>query len=249
MIVGRLGRSERSTPDRKQIWLGRYLAPQSYSGSPSFDDWTGGIKYEWFKNNELGCCTITGIAHIIQQRCALIGEKCKITDDDIVRAYARVTGYDGTPATDNGGQMCNALKYAQKYGIGPYKIGPYIRVNVHDLKELRAALHGFGSVYIGGDLPRRFAEQGTNWHIPKQTDARDRPRSAGGHAWMLTGYDQLRWWSMPWIEAVEFPIDWGLTYLDEGYVFLDDLWATKTRVAPNGFDYDRLMHDMQRLAA
>lgn len=248
-MIGRLGRSQRSTPDRKQLWLGRYVAPALYSAAPPFDDWTGSIRYSWFKNNELGCCTITAIAHIIEQRCALIGEKCKITDDDIVRAYARVTGYDGTPATDNGGQMRDALKYAQKYGIGGHKIGPYMAINVSDPNELRAALHSFGSVYIGGDLPKRITEQGNTWAIPKQTDARDRPRSLGGHAWMLSGYDAIGWWSMPWVSVTAFPDDWALTYLDEGYVFFDDLWATRTRVAPNGFDYDRLQHDMRQLAA
>lgn len=249
MKIGRLGRTGRSPMDRRQLWLGRYLAPEMYSAPPPFDDWSGSIRYRPFMNDQLGCCTITALAHIIQQRCALRGIVCTITDADIVDAYKLATGYDGTPATDRGGQMYSALRVAQKHGIGGHKLGPYLALNMRDGDELRAALHSFGSIYVGGNLPRRISDQGTEWFIPQIPGEADRPSSLGGHAWALTGFDHVGWWSVPWTDIVGFRNDWQDTYTDEGYVFFDDLWARRDLVAPNGFDYDRLMHDFAALAA
>jgi hypothetical protein len=246
--LGRCGRVETPEHNRGALWLGRYLAPDAYDRSPPFQDWTGDVPYAWWENNHLADCTIAALAKIIEQRCRLIGEKCRLTVDDVRTAYSKATGWDPRdPSSDRGGQMRDALKVAMTNGIGPYKIDAYARVNVRDPIELRAALYAFGSVYVGADLPRRITEQRDGWFIPSSTDARDRARSYGGHAFPIFGAEYGILHAVPWISRVLFDNRWSNAYVDEGYVLLDRLWVTQQRVAPNGFDFERLSRDLKAI--
>lgn len=247
--IGKLGRSGRSPHERGAFWLGQFALPQFYDAPPPFDDWTGSIEYNMFGNDRLQNCTSVGLANMFQQRCALIGEKCTITVEQVVDHYSRATGYRaGEPHTDQGGQNRDALKECRDGGLGAYgRDLIWMRVNVHDQVELRAAVHAFGSVYIGADLPKRIAEQGDTWFVPTKRDARDIVRSLGGHAWILTGYERDRWHSVSWRRRIVFDDFWCSTHVDEGFVVIDRTWVTKARAAPNGFDLDRLVHNMLRL--
>ena len=245
---GQLGRTKRSTPTRGDLWLSRYLIPQFYDAPPPFDDWHGSVDYQWFGNDKLRNCTSVMIAHMLQQRCALIGEKCTLTLEQVIDHYSRATGYrPGESHTDTGGQNDDALKEARTNGIGDYKTEANLRVNVHDLVELKASLHSFGSVLVGANLPQRVFEQGDDWFVPVKRDARDVIGSAGGHAFLLTGYEKGWWYALPWRKRVRFPDHWLLSHIDEGSIVIDKRWVTKTRAAPNGFDLARLIHDFQAI--
>ncbi len=248
----KLGRSRKSRYDRRTPWLSRYLDARAYDAPPPHDDWTGPTSaYTYLGNDRVGNCTYAALGHMFQQRSALIGMSCRLTEGHVIDAYKAGTGYDGSPETDNGGQMIDALIRAKHVGIGPYKIEAFARVNVHDDVEMKAALHAFGCVYVGASLPRRIRSQGASWYLPPadQRTEDDVVDSLGGHAFLYTGQQRGSWIAMPWVEKTRIDDPWSDLQVDEGWVALCPLWSSAMRVAPNGFDYQRLLRDLSAIGA
>jgi hypothetical protein len=256
MRIGKTGRSERSRFDRRTLWFGRYATPPGYTAPPPLDDWTGPIAtYTFLGNDRVGCCTRTCYGHIVQQRCALLGVKCDLTADDVLKAYQNGTGWDGVPGSesDRGDQILNALVQLRHVGFrdGQYKIRQFGRVNHDDPIEMRAALHLFGSLIVGANLPKAIIRQGTRWDVnpPGQRQPDEAPGSAGGHAFIITAHQHGRWSGVPWIDKVDLTYAWEDLYIDEAWFVVDDLWVTRTRNAPSGFDYERLEADVAAITA
>ena len=250
--VGKLGQKA-SDKDRRTLWYGRYTSGPAYSAPPPLDDWTGDPKtYTWLGNDSVGCCTRTSIGHVIQQRCALIGQKCQLTTDHVLQAYKDGTAWDGVPGSgsDQGDSILNALVRATKDGIGPYKVRSFGRVNHNDTLEMRAAIHTFGSVIVGASLPRSILGDKT-WDVgvPGTRKPDDAPGSLGGHAFILTGHQRGSWWTLPWIEKTDMSYAWEDLYVEEAWFIIDDLWVTQNRHAPNGFDLARIETDAAAIKA
>lgn len=249
-MLGCFGRIA-SREDPRTLRLSRYLEAGRFSAPPPARDWTGRARYTWSLNDRLGCCTITGLVHLAQARAAANGESITIEDADVLKAYSAISGYDGTPATDRGAQMIDALVYARNVGIGGWKIGAFVRVDARDFLELRAAVNLFGGVYVGADLPRRIREQGTDWELPPivARTLDDAPSSLGGHAFALLGFDRTHLQAMPWVTKTSIGNAWAHLYISEAWAFLDHRWVTGERPAPNGFDVARLQQDLQAVGS
>lgn len=246
-MIGALGRIP-SRQDPRTLRLSRYLGAdaRNYPAPPPARDWTGSTRYSWYLNDRLGCCTITALAHLAELHAARNGESCSITDADIEEAYRAISGYDGTPATDRGAQMLDALVYARHIGIGDWRIGAFVRVDLDDVIELRAAVNLFGGVYLGADLPQRIREQGAEWElppIPARTND-DEPSSLGGHAFVITGYDRTHLRALPWITPTTIGNAWASLYGAEAWAVIAESWVSGERPAPNGLDVDRLRADL-----
>lgn len=252
MQVGKLGQKP-SDRDRRTLWYSRYAAGPGYSAPPPIDDWTGPPStYTWLGNDRVGCCTRTCIGHIIQQRCALLGEKCTLTTDHVLTAYKDGTGWDGVPGsgTDRGDSILNALVQATNKGIGPYKPRAFGRVNHNDTLEMRAALHTFGSLIVGASLPRSVLNN-KSWDVgpPGTRSPDDAPGSLGGHAFILTAHQRGSWGAMPWIEKTTMSYAFEDLNVEEAWFLVDDLWVTQSRRAPNGFDLARIEADAAAIRA
>lgn len=254
-MIGALGRV-RSRDDRRTLRLARYLpsrrdgrdypapAPDRNWASPS-DRWL------WRLNDRLGCCTITALAHLADLHAYRHREPLTITDRDVEEGYRAISGYDGTPATDRGAQMLSALIYARTIGIGPWKLGAFVRVDLDDAIEVRAAVSLFGGLYVGADLPRRITEQGARWELTpfhERTEV-DEPRSLGGHAFAITGYDRTHLDALPWVTPTTISNPWVSLYADEAYALVAESWVSGERPAPNGFDIVQLRRDLEAIGA
>lgn len=258
MQIGKFGRSAPSRRDLRTAWFARYAANTGpgYQAPPPIDDWTGPTSdYTFLGNDRVGCCTRTSYGHVIQQRCALLGIKCELTADDVLKAYKDGTGWDGVPGSlsDRGDQIINALTQLRNVGFrnGQYKIRGFGRVNHNDTLEMRAALHACGSLIIGASLPASIDRQGLNWDVspPGQRAPDERPGSAGGHAFIITGHQRGKWSTMPWVAKTSMSYAWDDLYIDEAWFVIDDLWITHTRKAPNGFDLARFENDIAAITA
>jgi hypothetical protein len=256
MRFGKTGRSEKSRNDRRTLWFSRYAAAPAYQAPPPLDDWTGdwlGGLYSFLGNDRAGDCTRACYGHIVQQRCDLLGVPCTLTADDVLKAYQDGTGWDGVPGSlsDRGDQIINALVQMKNVGLGGYKISQFGRVNHNDTVEMRAALHLFGSIIIGASLPHAITKQGNSWDLPPvgQRTADDAPGSLGGHAFILTGHQRGKWWAMPWVDKTTITYAWDDLYIEEAWFVIDDLWVTRNRNAPNGFDLARIQADAAAIAA
>ena len=250
--VGKLGRAP-SAKDRRTLWYARYTAGPGYSAPPPLDDWTGPPStYTWLGNDTVGCCTRTCLGHIVQQRCELLGVPCTLTTDDVLAAYKDGTGWDGVPgsSSDRGDSILNALVQAKNVGIGGYKIRAFGRVNHNDTLEMRAALRTFGSIVVGASLPRSILGD-SSWDVGPvgSRTPDDAPGSLGGHAFVLTGHQRGKWWSMPWIDKTTITYAWDDLYIEEAWFTIDDLWVTQGRHAPNGFDLARIEADAAAITA
>jgi hypothetical protein len=250
----KLGRKTVSRFDRRTPWLARYLDARAYSAPPPLDDWTGSPRvYSALGNDRIGNCTFAALGHMIQQRCALVNAPCLLTEGHVIDAYRAASNWNGVigDPSDDGHTMIDALLYAKHVGIGPYKIESFVRVNVYDDVEMKAAIHAFTSVYVGANLPRSINRQGSFWSMP-DASARtpdDQPGSLGGHAFLYTGQQRGKWTAMPWTTKTTIDDSWDLTCVDEGWIVLCPLLATAMRVAPNGFNYERLRADLNAIGA
>jgi len=252
MLHGKCGRQP-SAKDRRTLWFGRYASGPGYSAPPPAEDWTGDpLTYSWLGNDNVGCCTRTSIGHVIQQRCALLGVPSTLTADQVLKAYADGTGWDGVPdsPSDTGDSILNALTQARNVGIGGYKIRAFGRVNHNDTYEMRAALNTFGSLIVGASLPKSIVGS-SFWDVgpPGSRQPTDAPGSLGGHAFILTGHQHGKWAAMPWIERVTATYAWEDLYIEEAWFTIDDLWVTQSRKAPNGFDLARIEADAAAISA
>lgn len=255
-VIGSLGRGGRSPNDPRDIRLATILERDSrgvptYEAPPLSRDWAEARQYSWLMNDRLGCCTITGIAHLMQNFALANDEPITFTDADIVEAYSRATGYrPGDPSTDRGGLMISALKVAKNFGIGGRKIGAFARVDYSDPLEVQAAINLLGGVYVGARLPRRIIEQDIILKIPEQRDERDErdaPGSLGGHAFAVLGYDRIYYKTLLWRDPQLAELSWFNLYVDEAWAILDERWVTGERRAPNGLSMTRLHKSLQEI--
>jgi hypothetical protein len=254
MKLGRTGRPGRSPNDRRTLWYGRYASTPGYTAPPPYEDWTGDRSaFTFLGNDRAGCCTRACYGHVVQQRCALLETACKLTEDHVLAAYQAGTGWDGVPgsASDRGDNILSALVQMKNSGLGPYRIRSFGRVNTHDPIEMRAALHTFGSLIVGANLPRRIQRDGYDWDVSPlgARTADEAPGTLGGHAFILTGHQRGQWFGLPWVDRVSISYAWEDLYLDEAWFVVDDLWITANRKAPNGFDLARLQADAAAISA
>lgn len=241
-MIGKLGRVQ-SREDARTLRLSSYLAERAYQAPPFARDWTKPVTYRL--NDRLGCCTISALAHGVDIAAQHHGDPITITDADVERLYRKVSGYDGTPSTDRGAQMIDALIAAKKEGW----IDGFVRVNLDDIIEVIAAINLFEFVYVGARLPRRILSQGTTWTLPPLAErtADDRPDSLGGHAWIWTGFDRTWLKGLPWITEVYQSYAHASLYVDEGWATIPRGWVRGDRPAPNGFDLAKLVDDLRAI--
>lgn len=129
--------------------------------------------------------------------------KCGIflTDDDIIRAHANLTG-DHLMETVS---MSDALKFWRKNGIGDHRVHSYICAGHSSGADMRAIISLFGAAYLGLDLPH-FAYTGDPhqipaipWEIPPNISTDDAaPVPSNGHCVAVIGYDQQMIYAVSW---------------------------------------------------
>jgi hypothetical protein len=151
----------------KYIGLGN--PPRAAEWQSKVPDWTMSL------NDTLGDCVPAAAAHCVTQWTTYAGDAIVPTDSDVLKAYEDVGGYvQGNPATDNGCNMLDFLKYWRKTGIGGNKIAAFVSVNPTSDTEVRWSIKLFGNLYLGVQLP--LTVQGaTEWDVPRLHQSTDRP--------------------------------------------------------------------------
>lgn len=211
-----------------------------------------------FGNDNIGDCTFASHGHRIVVQEAAVGQasEIKLTDDDIIKGYSAVTGYDPiSGALDDGAYMLDVANFMRRIGIGKQKDGTahtvaaFIQVPLK-VEYLRAAAMIFGGVWYGIWLP--VSAQGQpSWEVPPQGPiGAGEPGSWGGHAIYSQGYDPLGCHIYTWSREMRMSWQFVQTYVDEAYVFVtEDFLRRLTRTTPRGFDIDRLNGYLAELRA
>jgi len=238
----KLGRKAIRT-DSRTLALGDYLKP-SLPPPPPAKDWMCGIS-DWgvMKNNDLGDCTIAGVAHAIQVWSACLGKEVTVDDDTVVSYYSKWDGYDpADPTTDRGGIELDVLNSWHKEGFSGHDLFAFAAPKPSNLVQIRQAITLFGGVYIGVSLPVTAQTQDV-WDVVPKSGANGRKGSWGGHCVYVAKYDEHSFTCITWGKPKTMTIAFWKKYCDEAYALLGEDWLNE-KGAPSGFAKDDLMKDL-----
>lgn len=182
------------------------------------------MRWDILGNDKYGCCTFAGIARIMMNNAARRGRTLNISAKHVVAAYL-----DSTGGADTGQMPINALNYCRNIGFklddgSTVKVVAFARVGDRDVYERQSALQSFGSLYVAAGLPERLDDDNDlRWELTprdKRTE-KDAPRSLGGHAYPVFGFQNGEEFTVPWDQEVIEESAWTDYYREETWVFVD----------------------------
>lgn len=212
-------------PARPQLRLSAVLA--TLAAPPATCDWqSDSITWPMYGNADWGDCVWAYTGHAVNQL-TFYGSATEVepTDDDILKGYSEVTGFDpnagppGSNPTDQGTYIQDAMKYWRTTGVGGHKIVAYASLDVHNLVEVKKAIAEFGSISVGLNFPSSAMDQfnaGETWDVVKGA------RVEGGHCVMAGAYGDGRIGIVTWGAEAEMTEAFWRKYVDEAWVVLDE---------------------------
>ena len=222
----------------------------SFPDPPEERIWSDKVsKYGMMVNNRLGDCGIAGPAHMIQAWTANENKEVIISDEDIIKTYSIISGYDPkTGLNDNGVCLLDVLKYWRTTGIAGHKIGAFMAVNPRNIRMVKVGINEFGGTLNGIALP--ISAQGqSRWDIPASFSGNGAPGSWGRHC--TTSPDYLKsgdfvhiTWGMRLPSSEKFDI----VYTDEKYVILSPDFINDKKLSPANFNWDKMQEDMSHFS-
>jgi len=239
---GKLGKLE-AKHDARTLRAEKYFT--ALPSAPAVRDWNLGLPWDsraWM-NDQLGCCTVSSLANLLCNMAARRNVKIRITDDDVIDFYRAISGYDGTPGTDNGAYLLDAVKRLRTEGLGtfvdgrPLKCEAFTSVNFFRFDQYAAAVECYGGVVVGERLPTEAFNKWT-WEVWPDM----KPGSWGGHASARWSVSPGRYGGKSWSDPIHETPDFLHTCGDEAYALL-----VPELVPPSGLDLDSLRADLQAL--
>ena len=199
-----------------------------------------------YLNTMFGDCAIAGPLHIDDAMTAITGAPKRWTDDDCLRLYREITGFDGTAATDHGARLLDVLAYWASKGLdgmGGHTIFGWLRVDMTNPAEVRHALSEFGPLYPGFALSAPWLQvsgPGFVWDVGSP------PVPDDGHCAPIMGCEDGRlqvnsWGLKGWITDAA-----AASNAIECYAIVTHDWVAQASDATvNGVSWQRLVADLQ----
>ncbi|KVX18166.1 hypothetical protein WL02_13885 [Burkholderia ubonensis] len=182
----------------------------------SVDDYSEVTNWPMDGNNQYGDCTMAAAAHSIQAWNAVVNRTDPVPSEPaVVTEYLKLTH-----GLDSGLVEANVLKTWRSAGLWGNKIVGYAPVNVHDLNQIKQAVHLFGLAYVGMQVPANAETQfddGEAWTLAPGWQSQ---RIVGGHAVPIVGYDETYFYVITWGAVQKMAYDWWQTYGDEAWAIL-----------------------------
>lgn len=243
MFLGRV----RSVHDSRMLQLESYLAVENLPVPPVHEMLESTAAWPMLANDHFSCCTSAAAGHMVHHWTAANQHGVFLTDDDIIRAHAQLTGDRLMDCVS----MQDALKLWRKAGIGNHHIHSYMSAGHAKADVLRAVIFLFGSAYIGLDLPK-FAMSGAPqqipqipWEIDPAVSAEDSaPQPANGHCVAAIGYEENLIYLVSWGRLKTMTWEFFERYTDEVYAVLSPDWVQRDIRCPSGFDLTTLERDL-----
>jgi hypothetical protein len=247
----KLGRIQ-SKHDPRTLQLTSYLAAFKLPDAPAQELLETTAAWPMLANDRFNCCTSAAAGHMVHHWRAANHHQIFLTDEDVIRAHARLTGDRlMEPVT-----MMAALKFWRREGIGKHHIQAFVRARAGDREELRCAIHLFGSAYLGLDLPRfacagnPLSWPGIAWDIPAGVSPEDAaPQPEMGHCVTAVGYSEEGVLAVTWGCLKTMSWEFYRRYNVESYAVLSPDWVRRDHACPSGFDCNSLLRDLVLLSA
>lgn len=186
-------------PSKPRLHLAGLLA--AAPTPPESVDWYSRVdSWPVFLNDQLGCCTEAMVGHTIQNTSTYgDGATVTLTDDNVLTAYERVSGYrPGHPETDNGAVLQDVFNDWRKNGVGGHKALAFGEVRVTSRDQIKTAINVFGAVGLGLVVTQQMMDDfnaGRGW-------SRSGGRQLGGHAVVAVGYNPDGVYVVTWGEVI-----------------------------------------------
>ena len=214
---------------------------------PASVDWYSKVaEFPMYLNDQLGDCTAAMVSHNIQSTSTYgDGETVTVTDDDVLVAYMRVSGYRPEhPETDRGAVLQDVYADWRKTGVGGHRALAFAEVDPSDKAEVRTAVNTFGAVGVGltvTDTMMADFNAGRGW-------SRGGGRALGGHAVVAVGYDQDGLDVVTWGEVIRMSWPMWRTAVDEAWIAVVPEWINdQSGLSPLGVDLYGLGEAMSAL--
>lgn len=240
---GHLGRKP-ARHDLRSAFMIDFLHRVALPSPPPSRDWNDrlGIDLGMMANDKCGDCAFAGFGHAKMTWTSQRPSGPVVTPaQEVVKWYSDCTGY---PATDDGVELIEALKYFRKRSF----IDAYLKIDPTNLDHVRLGIDLFGGVYVGASLPLRIEEPNVvRWTAPQSMTGLDAFGSLGGHCMWCPTYDRSGFEFTTWGHRQSASNQWVVDYVDEMWVMVGPDWASETSVAPNGLDIAKLREYLQAL--
>ena len=219
--------------------------------APPSIDYTAGMSSNLreFLNDELQCCTCSAILHA-QQVWSFNANPpmASLSDADALAVYKAACGYNGTPASDTGGDEQTVLTYWLKNAVAGNTLAAFVEIDVKNTAQVKQAIFDSGLVYIGFEVPDwldapSMKAPGATWIAPAGADS----SSIGGHAVIAAGYDAVKLTIISWGALYYMPWETWDQFVDECYCLVDQEWVKQTGQTPGGLSMAALEQQMQAL--
>lgn len=221
----------------------RFKRPPAHFGHDNLYD-----KFGWgmLKNDELGCCVVSSIAHqTMLWNKASKNIDIPFTDEIIEKTYYEING----TTEDRGTSMIQSLNFRRKTGITDaegknHKIFAYLQLETGNWKQLLIAMYQFGLVDIGFQVPTYVFDQmdkGKPWTVKKNMNF------TGGHCVPLVGKTPKYLNCVTWGQEQFMSRSFYEATCDEAYVILSEGYFNEEKKTPEGFDFETLKKDLYAL--
>jgi hypothetical protein len=198
-------------------------------------------------NDQLGNCVMAERGHAINSWAGVSGNPAKVTRQEVVANYFRLTG-----GADTGLVIIDALNDWKSRAFAGTKIAGFVSINPTDIEAIKLAIWMFGGVCCGVNLPNAWQGQSTWAGPPGGRLPRVGPWAAGswgGHCIRAFDFNNDQFYVRSWASKIEVP--WAaLPYFSEFYAVLDELWVSLlTEEAASGFNWEALNNDLPSVGA
>jgi hypothetical protein len=245
----KLGKSS-PVHDPRTLMLANYLDTDALPAAPATYVYAKNIApaaWGMMDNDKIGDCTCAAAGHLIMEWTDDNGTLYTPPDQDIINAYAAITGYNPvTGANDNGAAETAVLNYWRSAGISNHKIFAYAALEPKNHNHIMLSTFLFGGCYIGVELPLSAQTQKV-WSVPPGgAVGKGAPASWGGHAVPVIGYDSHGLTVITWGATKKMTWSFWNAYCDESYAIISTDFAG-TNKAPNGFDFAALQQNLTQV--
>jgi hypothetical protein len=253
----KLGRKPRERdprfPHMSALMAGRrsMVMPAPVNWSTNMDPGSIGMML----NDELGCCTISAVYHLIQVwSFVTTGKMLTESDAMVLLAYRMIDGYvPGNPATDQGGIMQHVMRWWLRKGV-PMDAGKankalaVIEVDPQNDIDIANSIVSCGAVNIGFNVPQYLMPDNgdpppTIWDVNPTADN----MIIGGHDVIAPGFNVacdlniISWGSRSYHMTRAFRDK----FVTETYAIANPAWINAMGTTPAGLTVDALEYQMK----
>ena len=242
----RLGKKAALTPAHLPT-LSRYAVSAPLPRPPAKVDWSNGVPWPIFANDQVGDCVIAAMMHAVAAAQRWSEGAAVVQPDKIALANYTAFGkyLPGHPETDNGLVIAEAMDDWRVNGLTTEQGLNRARgvARIERLTQLKSALWLFGPLLLGLQMPASAQSQDV-WTKPDNLEGDNAPGSWGGHCVLLVGLDAdgtaslVTWGAVKRAEA-----GWLTAYLDEAWIAVQAAWV-ESGTTPCGVLADHIVADM-----